>query len=130
MTGWLVLPFSLGKNYSVKMNTTIYHRANHDMKDPYLKVSSKLISDKRLSTISVGLICQILNNSDSYIINVSVLKKRSGLTRNQFYNAWNSLQEHQYVIQQRKGKNSYEYIINETGDCLSDALGDIPSGVH
>ena len=100
------------------------------MKNHYLKISSKLISDNRLNATSVGLMCMILNNSDSYVINVGVLKSISGLTRNQFYNAWNSLQEHQYVIQQRKGKNSYEYIINENGDSLSDALGDIPSSAH
>lgn len=130
MTGWLVLPFSLGENYSVTMNTTKYHRSAHDNENPYLKISSRLITDKRLTAISVGLMCQILNNSDLYIINVAVLKSRSGLTKTQFYHAWNSLQEYQYVIQQRKGKNSYEYIINENGDSLSDSLGDIPSGVH
>ena len=95
------------------MNTTIYNRASHSKHNPYTLISNQLIKDSRLNAIAIGLMTLILSNNDTYIINVGTLKIQSGLTRTQFYNAWNLLQEYQYVIQHRDGKSSWQYIINE-----------------
>jgi len=102
------------------MNTTIIHRMKHDKLNYYTKISRKLLQDKRLSVIAIGLMCMILSNNDKYIINVANLKISSKLTRKQFYDAWNKLQELQYVIQSRTGKNTYNFIINEKA-CSWDA---------
>ena len=96
-----------------RMNQTIYYRSVHNKENPYLQISRALIQDDRLSAIAVGLMVIILSNNDSFVLNVGHLKKVSKLTKTQFYKAWDSLQEYQYVVQRKSGKNSWHYIVNE-----------------
>lgn len=95
------------------MNQTTYHRSHHDENNPYLRINRFLVQDTRLTAIAVGLMAIILSNNDSYVLYAGHLKKVSRLTKTQFQKAWNDLQEYQYVIQKKSGKNSWHYIINE-----------------
>ncbi len=96
------------------MNQTTYNRVGHNRKNPYVMISRALTQDKRLSAISIGLMAIILSNNDDFVLNVSRLKRVSKLTKTQFYNAWNDLQEYQYIIQRKvDGKGTWHYIINE-----------------
>ncbi len=95
------------------MNTTTINRSTHDPTHPYLKVSNQLLRDKRLNVSAIGLMCAILSNSDTYIINSTYIKRMSGLTRTQFYKAWDQLKSCQYIIEKQTGKGSWDYIINK-----------------
>ena len=114
------------------MNKTTYNRVKHNKDTPYLKISRALVQDPRLTAISVGLMTIILSNNDSFILNVSHLKRVCGLTRKQFYDAWNQLQQYQYIVQHRDGQHSYQYIINENPNQLevSEMHSDAYHGVH
>lgn len=107
------------------MNTTFFYRSTHNIVNPYLKLSSKLIKDDRLNAISIGLMCIILNNNDNYVINAVYIKKISKLTKNQFNNAWNTLQKYQYIIIKYVGNHSWHYIINENGDSEPPSRADL-----
>lgn len=105
-----------------RMNQTIYYRSVHNKENPYLQISRALIQDDRLSAIAVGLMVLILSNNDSFVLNVGHLKKVSKLTKTQFYKAWDSLQEYQYVLQRKSGKNSWHYIVNEAPITINQSI--------
>lgn len=95
------------------MTTMKINRAPKDTENLYLKISVKLLMDERLSFSAKGLMCFILNNKDTFPLSITYLKKASKLSRKQFYDAWNSLQEYKYIILHNNGKRSWSIIVNE-----------------
>ncbi len=123
-------PFLFGaKMNRSKMNQTTYHRMQHNKEHPYVMISRSLVKDNRLSASAIGLMSIILSNRDDFILNVSHLKRVSQLTKTQFYKAWNTLQEYQYIIQKINGTGSWHYIVNENPNSGCDS-GDLSPGAH
>jgi len=96
------------------MNSTKYVRSPRDRDNPFTRISNSIA---KLPAVEAGIMLQILSNSDDWVINKEVIKKRSGLGRDGFKGAWNSLKSKGYIsvnrIPTQNGKFQYEYIIYE-----------------
>lgn len=96
------------------MNTTTYVRTPRISEYPFTRISNSIA---KLPAAEAGIMLQILSNSNDWVINKEVVRKRSGLGKDRFTKAWNHLKNLGYISIKRKpsqnGKIQYDYIIYE-----------------
>lgn len=96
------------------MNTTYYVRSPRNKKHPFTRISNSIA---KLPAPQAGIMLQILSNSDDWVINKEVVKKRSGLGKVSFEKHWKHLQQLGHIITKKlKDKNGvifYEHTIYE-----------------
>lgn len=98
------------------MNTKIA-KAKHNMENPYLSISMKLLRDDRLSSIAKLIMIEMLSTDYSqWELNIEMLRRRVSLPRKVFYDAWSQLKEYGYLVQKKIGKTKWSYTIYELGD--------------
>jgi len=101
-------------DFYFKMNTTTYVRFPRNNEHPFTRISNSIA---KLPAVEAGIMLQILSNSDDWVINKEVVRKRSGLGKDRFKKAWNHLKTLGYIsikqIPSQNGKIQYEYTIYE-----------------
>lgn len=100
--------------YLLKLNTTKIVRSLKDSEHPFTRMSNTVLN---LKADEVGIMFQILSNSDKWIINKNDVWKKSKLGKDRFERAWKHLKELGYIVINKTpmndGKFGYSYIIYE-----------------
>ena len=96
------------------MNTTKIIRSKRGKEYPFTRISNSIAN---LKADDAGIMLQILSNSDSWVINKDVVRKRSKLGRDRFEKAWKHLKELGHItlrkLPMKNGKFCYSYTIYE-----------------
>ncbi len=112
------------------MNTTKIVRSKRDKENPFTRIANSILN---LKADEVGIMLQILSNSDSWVINKDVVWKRSKLGERRFDRAWNHLKGLGYIEVEKRpmknGKFCYHYIIHEVPG-IQNGGTDIKPEVH
>jgi hypothetical protein len=107
------------------MNKSKCIKAVKSRDNPYEQYSQRLLKDTRLSTISRGLMIEMLNHDfegclkpfrPPYVLYKDVIMRESKLTKHAFTKAWKELQEYKYLEVINHGKLGWEINLNENGD--------------
>jgi len=100
--------------YRVEMNTTKIVRSPKDSNNPFTRISNSI---GILKADEVGVMFQILSNSDSWVLNKKDIQRRSKLGRDRFERIWNHLKELGYIViiklPLKDGRFRYSYTIYE-----------------
>ena len=97
-------------------NTTEYIREKNDGVDNlYIKTSTNLLYDDRLSTDDKIMMIMILSNKDNYILNMTYLQKQFCWGQVRFYDAIKKLEKYKY-LEKIRGYQTTKWIVREKGD--------------
>ena len=82
-------------------NVTTYSKAIHNTDHPYLMISQTILQDKNLDLLEKGIMAELLNHDETYIINTSYLQKISGIGEDRFYKKIKHLISLGYISKKR-----------------------------
>jgi predicted transcriptional regulator len=112
------------------MNTTKIIRSKRDKENPFTRMSNSI---GNLKADEIGIMFQLLSNSDNWIINKDDVKRKSKLGERRFVRAWNHLKELGYIeiqkLPMKNGKFCYHYTIYEIPGVQNEGM-DIKPEVH
>jgi hypothetical protein len=98
-------------NEKQSTNLSVTLRDDHDLNNPYVKISAKLAKDKNLTVAAKGIMLEILSNSDNFIFHKKNFYNK-GTGRVVINNSFDILEEEGYLTKGSYGKYHF-WVINE-----------------